>query len=165
MSSGSGVQTGGSAAARGPSSLLAWLLVRDRTDRRWLDSLPQAELEWLLTATQTRNTSLSAQAAALLAPLGVAVAALVAAANAGVSRWYSIPALLCLALAGIYLALSISRGHHRLLILDRPFERSDLLKDEAAAIHEKAVLLQRATLWFLLGAVGVVVSGVAALSE
>src|SRR2546421_730937 len=79
--------------------LLDWALVRDRTERTWIDPLPDAELDWLLAATQTRNTSLSAQGAAIAAPLGIVAAAFAAALKHGVPSWLSVPTLLCLALA------------------------------------------------------------------
>ena len=110
-----------------------------------------------------RNTSLSAQGAAIAAPLGIVAAAFAAALKHGVPSWLSVPTLLCLALAGAYLALSVSRVRYRLLTLERPLDRPELLKDEAAAIHEKAVLLQRSIVLLLVGAVGVIAAVVIAV--
>ena len=140
--------------------MLDWALVRDRTERTWIDPLPDAELDWLLAATQLRNTSLSAQGAAIAAPLGIVAAAFAAALKHGVPSWLSVPTLLCLALAGAYLALSVGRLRYRLLILERPLGRPEL---EAAAIHEKAVLLQRSIVLLLVGAVGVIAAVVIAV--
>ena len=143
--------------------LLDWVFVRDRTERTWIDPLPDAELDWLLAATQTRTTSLSAQGAAIAAPLGIVAAAFAAALKHGVPSRLSVPTLLCLALAGAYLTLSVSRLRYRLLTLERPLDRPELLKDEAAAIHEKAVLLQRSIVLLLVGAVGVIAAVVIAV--
>jgi len=93
-----------------------------------------------------RNTSLSAQGAAIAAPLGIVAAAFAAALKHGVPSWLSVPTLLC-----------------RLLLLERPLDRPELLKDEAAAIHEKAVLLQRSIVLLLVGAVGVIAAVVIAV--
>jgi hypothetical protein len=140
-----------------------WLLVRDRIDRGWVDSLEKADLDWLLTTIQTRAAVLSAQAAAAVAPLGIGAAALAATVKYGVPHWISIPTIVCLAIASAHLALAISRARARLLTLERPVERSELLKDESAAVHEKAVLLHRAILWLLLSVAGVVASAVIAI--
>ena len=152
----SGVRTRG----RG---LLDWLLVRDAVAREWVDSLPEADQSWLLTTTQAHSAVLSAQAAAVVAPLGVAAAALAAAVKHGIPSWLTIATVLCLSISGAHLVLSISRARVRLLILDRPVKQSELVADEAAAIHEKSVLLRRAVVWLLLGAVGVVAAAIVAV--
>ena len=147
----------------GRGGLLDWLLVRDRIDRSWVDGLAKADLDWRLIAVQTRGAVLSAQAAASVAPLGIGAAALAATVKYAVPPWVSIPTVVCLVIAGAYLALAISRSRARLLTLERPFGRSELLKDDAATCYEKALLLHRAILWLLLGAVGVLASAVIAI--
>jgi hypothetical protein len=153
----------GAGRFRGRSGFLDWLLVRDRVDRGWVDSLGTADLDWLLTTIQTRSAVLSAQAAAAVAPLGIGAAALAATVKYGVPPWVSIPTVVCLAIAGAHLALAISRAHARLLTLERPLERAELLKDESAAVHEKALLLQRAVFWLLVSVIGVVAAAVIAI--
>jgi hypothetical protein len=145
------------------AGFLDWLLVRDRIDRSWVDSLAQADIDWLLTAIQTRGAVLSAQAAAAVAPLGIGAAALAATVRYGVSPWVSIPTVVCLGIAAAHLALAIGRARPRLLILERSFDRTELLKDDSAAVHEKALLLQRAVVWLLAGMLGVVASAVIAI--
>jgi len=147
----------------GRGGLLDWLLVRDRIDRSWVDGLAKADLDWRLIAVQTRGAVLSAQAAASVAPLGIGAAALAATVKYAVPPWVSIPTVVCLVIAGVHLALAISRSRARLLTLERPFGRSELLKDDAATCYEKALLLHRAIFWLLLGAVGILASAVVAI--